>query len=132
MQVRKEPAKESMKKMNARIERTLSTQAPWAIPDATFRTSVTQDIAEAVIPAYTDFWEKLSELNLFKTPAKYFKCAPSSYRCLFLSKSLRCNALPAPQCQVPHEHRGSFCDPRCESLSESVSETRAQVCVQPS
>lgn len=69
--------KDDCKKLNARLERILTTQAPWAMPDEGLRRQLLSDlVAGSVVPLYTEFWRDFEGQAVFKTPAKYLKCAP--------------------------------------------------------
>jgi hypothetical protein len=74
LQGKKDTMKDNCKKLNLRLEKAVSTQAPWPMPDASFRKYLLVDkVAASVMPLYSNVWREF-EHNHFKMQQKYVKC----------------------------------------------------------
>jgi hypothetical protein len=85
LQGKKDTMKDNCKKLNLRLEKAVSTQAPWPMPDASFRKYLLVDkVAASVMPLYSNVWREF-EHNHFKMQQKYVKCV---FLCALVHKML--------------------------------------------
>jgi hypothetical protein len=75
LQAKKESVKEHCKRINARLERVVSMQAEWSVPDAAMKADILDQIVSDVLIPYNTFWTAFSELQLLQNPQKHFKYA---------------------------------------------------------
>ena len=73
LQAKKESVKEHCKRINAKLERSISMQAEWAVPDAALKADMMDQIVTDVLIPYNNFWTSFSELQLLQNPQKHFK-----------------------------------------------------------
>lgn len=74
LQTKKDAVKEHCKRINARIERNIMSQAEWTIPDPGLKGELVQQIMNEAIAPYNNFWNAYTGLNLLQNPQKHFKC----------------------------------------------------------
>lgn len=85
LQAKKESVKEHCKRINARLERSISLQAEWTVPDTALKADVVDQIVSDVLIPYNNFWTAFSELQLLQNPQKHFKydsCCLSMQYCV--------------------------------------------------
>jgi Exo70 exocyst complex subunit len=81
LQAKKESVKEHCKRINAKLERVVSMQAEWSVPDKAMKADILDQIGSDVLIPYNNFWTAYSELSLLQNPQKHFKYASCCSLC---------------------------------------------------
>ena len=78
MQGKKDAVKEVLKRFNTRVEKILTAQAPWAMPNDVLRERVMSSIKGSVLSRYRDFYSTAEAGNFTKTQKHLRRVAVSS------------------------------------------------------
>ncbi len=62
---------------NREMEEIASTQKRYSIPDVELRESLKRDNKEYILPKYSSFYDKYSNVVFTKNPDKYIKYTPA-------------------------------------------------------
>jgi hypothetical protein len=84
LQTKKDAMKEHCRRINARLEKNVTTQAEWAVPDPGLKEELVQQIMNEIVVPYNQFWNANTGLNLLQNPQKHFKCVHHHPHCVVL------------------------------------------------